>query len=355
MDINRIIMSIFALGAIVGGIDFIFGSKHEYGKQFESAIRMMAPTAFNMVGIVCLTPAIALVLKTVIAPVFIRLGIDPAMAGGVLALDMGGYPLAMELASDRVIGRYSGILVGCIFGCTLVFAIPFGMGVIKKETQKNFLQGLIIGLIAMPAGLIAGGCAMGMNVVQLLFQTLPVIICSLLLIFGLIRIPNKIVRGFQLFANGLKYVIRFGLVIAAVFYLFDFKTQYLYSITEGMSIVVNITLVLLGSLPFATILQNILGKPLKALGKTIHIQEKGCVALLIALVSSVPVFTMLDKMDRRSCIVVSAFTIDAAAILGAHLAYTAANEASMTGPLLCCKAVAGIVAVIIALVYSKKS
>ena len=34
MDINRIIMSIFALGAIVGGIDFIFGSKHEYGKQF---------------------------------------------------------------------------------------------------------------------------------------------------------------------------------------------------------------------------------------------------------------------------------------------------------------------------------
>ena len=43
MDINRIIMSIFALGAIVGGIDFIFGSKHEYGKQFESAIKVLAP------------------------------------------------------------------------------------------------------------------------------------------------------------------------------------------------------------------------------------------------------------------------------------------------------------------------
>ena len=54
-------------------------------------------------------------------------------------------------------------------------------------------------------------------------------------------------------------------------------------------------------------------------------------------------------------IVVSAFTIDAAAILGAHLAYTAANDSFMTGPLLICKAFAGIVAVIIALVYSNKS
>ena len=355
MDINRIIMSIFALGAIVGGIDFIFGSKHEYGKQFESAIKMMAPSAFNMVGIVCLTPSIALVLKRVIAPLFEMLGIDPAMAGGVLALDMGGYPLAMELASERVIGRYSGILVGCIFGCTLVFVIPFGMGVIRKETQKDFIQGIIIGLIAMPAGLIAGGCVMGVNIVHLLFQTLPVIICSLLLILGLIKLPDKMVRFFQIFAEGLKYLIRFGLVIAAVFYLLDFNTQYLYSITDGMGIVVNITLVLLGSLPFASILQKLLAKPLKALGKTFHIQEKGCLALLIALVSSVPVFTMLDDMDRRSCIVVSAFTIDAAAILGAHLAYTAANDSFMTGPLLVCKAFAGIVAVIIALVYSNKS
>lgn len=70
MDINRIIMIVFAIGAIIGGIDYIFGSKFEYGKQFESAIKMMAPTAFNIVGIVCLTPVIAVGFKNVIAPVF---------------------------------------------------------------------------------------------------------------------------------------------------------------------------------------------------------------------------------------------------------------------------------------------
>ena len=90
MDINRIIMTVFAVGAFIGGIDFLLGNKFGFGEKFEEAIQLMPPTAFNMVGIICISPSIAAILRFFIAPFCNRVGIDPGMLGGVLALDMGG-------------------------------------------------------------------------------------------------------------------------------------------------------------------------------------------------------------------------------------------------------------------------
>lgn len=353
MDINRIIMAVFAVGAIIGGIDYIIGNKWGFGEKFEEAIKLMPPTALNMVGIICISPAIAALLRIVISPVFNLMGIDPGMLGGVLALDMGGYPLAVELAVDAQIGQYSGILVGCIFGCTLVFAIPFGMGVLKKESQNDYLTGVIIGLIAMPVGFIAGGAVQGIGMFRLLYQSLPVLILSVILIIGLIKIPQKMIRFFQGLAKGLKVLINVGLVVGAVTYLLGIETPYLIPISEAMVVVVNITLALLGSLPFAKLLQVVLNKPLKALGKKLNVQDSACAGILIGMVSAVPVYTMMEEMDKRSRIIVSTFLIDGMAILGAHLAYTAANAPTMTGPLLVCKLSATAVGLIIAFIYTK--
>ena len=353
MDINRIIMIIFAFGAIIGGIDYIIGNKWGYGEEMEHAVKLMPASALGMVGIIAMTPLIAVAARIVIAPVFHLFGIDPGMAGGVLALDMGGYPLAMELAEDQLIGAYSGILVGCIFGCCLVFALPVGMAMIEKDTERDFLQGVIIAIIAMSAGLLVGGLVCGIPAGRLIYQSIPVFLCSLLMIVGLIRFPGKMIAGFQKFTAGLQFVIRLGMVVAVVLYLFGIETEYITPITEGMSTVVNITIVMMGSLPLAKLLQTLLRKPLNALGGRAGLDETACTALLLALVSSVPVFAMLDRMDRRGRVVVSAFTIDCAAILGAHLAYTAANAPEMSAALLACKLTAGILGVVLALIFTR--
>lgn len=355
MDINRIIMAVFAVGALIGGIDYLIGNKFGFGEKFEEAIKLMPTTVFNMVGIICISPIIAVALRFCLSPIFNAVGMDPGMLGGVLALDMGGYPLATELAEDPMIGKYAGILVGCIFGCTLVFAIPFGMGVLNKESQNDYLIGVIIGLIAMPAGLLAGGLVQGILITKLLYQSLPVIILSIILIIGLITIPQKMIRFFQKLARGLKIVINIGLVIGAVTYLLGINTPYLTSITEAMIVVVNITLALIGSLPFAKLLQVVLNKPLKVIGKKIKIQDCACAGILIGLVSAMPVYTMMNDMDHRSRIIVSTFLIDGMAILGAHLAYTSANEPNMTGPLLICKISATVVGLVIAFIYTGKN
>ena len=236
-----------------------------------------------------------------------------------------------------------------------MFAIPFGMGVLKKDAQNDYLVGVIIGLIAMPVGFLTGGMVQGMAVLKLLYQTLPVLILSIILIIGLIRIPQKMISFFQKLAYGLKILINIGLVIGAVTYLLGIETPYLIPITEAMVVVVNITLALLGSLPFAKLLQLVLNKPLKLIGTRLRIQDSACAGILIGMVSAVPVYTMMENMNKRSRIIVSTFLIDGMAILGAHLAYTAANNPAMTASLLVCKLSASLVGLIIAFIYTGNS
>ena len=103
--INRIIMIIMALGAVAGGIDRILGNRFGYGKKFEEGFQYLGPTALSMVGIICLAPLVSGTLGRLIIPVYRFLGVDPAMFGSFLAIDMGGYQLSMELAENPLIGR----------------------------------------------------------------------------------------------------------------------------------------------------------------------------------------------------------------------------------------------------------
>ena len=160
MSFNEIVLWVMAFGALAGGLDKILGDRLGLGKEFDKGYETMGPLALGMVGIVCLTPLIQQGVSATIAPLFARFGMDPAVLGAILANDMGGYQLAMELAEDPMAGKLAGVLVSTL-GATLVFNIPVGLGIIPKEKQPFFIQGLLIGLIALPFGSFLGGLAAG--------------------------------------------------------------------------------------------------------------------------------------------------------------------------------------------------
>lgn len=57
-------------------------------------------------------------------------------AATLLANDMGGYPLAaMELATDPLVGKFAGLILGSMMGATIVFTIPVALGIIEKEDR----------------------------------------------------------------------------------------------------------------------------------------------------------------------------------------------------------------------------
>ena len=102
---NQILMIIMSIGIIIGGADRLLGNKFGYGDKFEEGFRLMGPTALSMAGMICFAPVLADVLGRVIVPLYQSVGVDPAMFGSILAIDMGGYQLASELAIDSKIGR----------------------------------------------------------------------------------------------------------------------------------------------------------------------------------------------------------------------------------------------------------
>ena len=162
MSINEIIVYLMVVFMALGAVDRILGNRFGLGEKFEEGIMAMGSLALAMIGIICLAPVLANLLRPVVVPLYQALGADPAMfAGTLLANDMGGAPLAQELALTQEAGQFGGLIVGSMLGPTIVFTIPVGLGIIKAEDRPYLATGVLAGVITIPIGSFAGGLAAG--------------------------------------------------------------------------------------------------------------------------------------------------------------------------------------------------
>lgn len=352
---NQILMTIMAIGAIAGGIDRIFGNRLGYGEKFEEGFQLLGPMALSMTGMICLAPVLADVLGRIFVPFYQAIGADPSMLGSLLAIDMGGYQLAKELAVDSRIGSYAGIVASAVFGCTLVFTIPVGMGMIPQEDQKFFARGIMLGLAGMPAGLLCGGILCGLSAGESLRQNLPVFGASLLLLLGLWKIPERMIKGFYGVAGGIRAVVTAGLILAAAKSLCGWNLlPKMASAEEALKVVSSIGIVMLGSLPAAKFLSRILEKPFFWLGAKMGMKPQSLAGMLLGLVSPVPVFTMYHEMDPKGKVAVGAFLVNGASLLAAHMGFTLSTEPEMLPALMGGKLCGAAVSVVLAVCVSEK-
>lgn len=349
---NQVLMYILAAGVILGGIDRLLGNKWGYGKRMEEGFLFMGPTALSMVGIMCLVPFLSDTLGKVIVPLFELFHIDPAMFGGFLPIDMGGYQLAKSLETSASTGNYAGIIVSATFGCTLVFTIPVGMGLIENEDRSFFAEGLLIGLVTLPLGLIFGAVLCGVPFLNALWQTIPVFLLSIFLGIGLKYFPAKIIRGFGLFASGLKAIITIGLVLGAVTYLTGISIlPNLSPIQDALAVVASIGITMLGSLPAAEFLQRILRRPFAWIGARLGINAFSMVGLLVGAVSAIPQLAMMKDMDPLGKRINAAYIVCATSMLAAHAGFTLSTEPSMLAPLFASKTVGALSGAILAFLF----
>lgn len=346
---NRIIMIFFAAGAILGGIDYMAGNRKGYGAKFEEGFLLLGPTALSMAGIICITPALSGLIGRLITPFCHLAGLDPAMAGGLLAIDMGGYQMAMGLADDPSMGLFSGIVVGAVFGCTITFTLPIGMGMIDQADCRYFFKGAIIGLITMPFGFLLGGLTCGLGFFSLLRQLCPVLSIAFVLAVCLWKKPEHTLRLFQSFVCFLKTLITFGLILGAVCYLLGLDFPWLTPVMYAMQTVSSICVTMLGSLPAALFVQRLLKRPLHTLGGRLGLDDASVTAALIGAVSVLPALTMLKDMNPKGKTAVSAWLVSAASLMGAHIAFTASAAPLMTGALITAKLSGAVLALLISL------
>lgn len=332
---SQILMLLIAAGALLGGADKILGNRFGLGQKFDEGFLLMGSMALSMTGIICLAPLLSSWLGTVITPVFSAVGIDPAMFGCVLAIDMGGYQLAAELALDPEIGRFSGIIASAMFGCTLVFTIPVGMSVLPEPDRPLFLKGLLAGLISLPVGLVVGGLLQGLALGRILYQCLPIFLLSGVLLLGLVRFPGGTIRIFSRFAKLIQGVAAIGLTLAAVRHISGISfLPGLASLDEAMGIVSSIAIVMLGSLPLAELLRRLLARPFRWLGSKTGLNDISTTGIIMGTITVMPAMVMVPDMDRRGKVLCGAFLVCGASALAAHMGFAAGTEPDLILPLL---------------------
>lgn len=390
---NAVIMWIMAAGAVIGGIDRIMGNRLGLGRRFEEGFELLGATALSMAGIICLVPLLSKALRLAVVPVWTALGLDPAMLGGIIAIDMGGFQLAQELAQSSSVASYSGIIVAATFGCTVSFTIPVGMGRMDKEARSSgssrktapapssdrsafargipapdvpdganpvstdrsaFARGILAGLGTLPAALLLGGCLCGIAPGRVLLQSLPVFVLSLCLILGIWKKPDAMVRGFLVFAGAIRTLSTIGLIIGAVGYMTGFSLfTDMTPLEDAMKIVSSIGIVMLGSLPVAELLQRLLRRPMTWVGRMTGMNTASITGLLIGSVSVVPAIAMIPEMDERGKVVCSAYLVCAASALAAHLGFTFDAAPELVVPLLLVKFAGGICGALAALAMTR--
>ncbi|MDI0264593.1 ethanolamine utilization protein EutH [Clostridioides difficile] len=357
MSINEIIIYVMVVFMALGAIDKCIGNKFGLGEQFEEGIMAMGSLAVAMVGVICLAPVLADVLRPIVVPVFDMLGADPAMfAGSLLANDMGGAPLALELAKDPNAGLFGGLIVGAMMGPTIVFIIPVALGIIEKEDQKFLATGILAGIITIPVGAFVGGLVAGFEVMMVLRNLVPIIIFAVVIALGLLKFENAMIKGFTYFGKGVVIVITLGLAAAIVEALTGIVViPGMKPIGEGIEIVGDIAIVLAGAFPLVFVITKVFSKPLMALGKVLGMNDVSAAGLVASLANCIPMFGMMKDMDNRGKIINVAFSVSAAFVFGDHLGFTAGFNANMITPMIVAKLIGGITAVLLAMVIANKT
>lgn len=355
MSADRLILWLMGIFALLGGLDRIFGSKLGLGKQWEEGILATGALSLSMLGILCLAPVLAGLLKPVLVPLYGFLGADAAMfAGSILANDMGGASLAFELAQSTQSAQFGGLIVGSMLGATIVFTLPVALGILRPEDRPALARGILAGIIPLPAGAFLGGLVAGFPLRMLLKNLIPIVLFALLIALGMWRFERAMIRGFLFFGRAVVAVITLGLT-AAVFEQLTGVTLIagMAPLSQGVEVVSEIAFVLAGAFPLVFALTRLLKKPLLKFGAVLKINDTAAAGLLASLANAIPMLGMLKDMDERGKIVNIAFAVSAAFVFGDHLGFTAGFDRTILLPVIVAKLSGGVMAIGLALLFTR--
>lgn len=372
LSINSVIMMIMMIFMLVGAVDKILGNKFGYGEEFENGFNAIGALALSMAGVVAAAPVLSTVLGPILKPLYTAIGADASMfATTLLACDMGGYPLAMELAADPAIGNFAGLILGTMMGPTIVFTIPVALGIIKKEDRSYLGAGVLAGMITIPIGCIVGGLAMNMteykmDIGRILINLVPVIVIAALIVLGLWFAPAKMIASFNVFGAGVTIVITaltaiavFQQITGIYFPLFDVmsikdEVTGISPLDSGLLVCGQIGIVLIGAFPMVKWITRTFGGVLNKVGAALGMNETGSAGLVATLANNIAMFNIMGDMNPKGKILNVAFAVSAAFVFGDHLGFTAGVEQQMVFPVILGKLVAGITALILANVLAPK-
>lgn len=346
---------VIILFAVLAAIDYVIGNKFGIGEEFKKAFMLLGTMALSMIGMIVIAPLIGDALSPVFEFTYNFLHIEPSIIpASLFANDMGGAPLAKEIAKNQSVGMFNALVVSSMMGATISFTIPLAIGVVDKDRHNEMFLGFLCGIVTIPLGCFVSGLICGIRIISLLLNLLPLLIFSIIIAFGLIKAPNLCVKIFKIFAIFMTVVIMIGLLMGIINFLLGRELiKGIAPIEEGAMVCFNASIVMCGMFPLINIVSRILKRPLEFFGAKAGINDVSALGFVSTLATNVTTLGMMDKMDKKGVMLNSAFAVSAAFTFAGHLAFTVAFEPSYLLPVIIGKITAGILAVIVAGVIYK--
>ena len=355
--VTEILFFIIALFLLVSGLDYIFGNKLGLGNQFKKGVEACGSLALNMIGIYILAPLLTEGLMTLVLPVTNVLKVDPSLVpASLLAVDMGGYQLAQNLALNQQMADFSGILLASNLGATISFSIPVALGMIKKEDLPFFLRGLVIGIITLPFGSFIGGLVQGISFYELIRNCMPLFVLSLLLAYGTMRYTNQVVKCFGALSKIIVAMSVMGLILVGLEVVLgiSFLPETMPPLSEAAEIVVRIGLFLAGAYPMLKVIEHLVRRCGKPVAKYLQVNEATIVGMIGSLASNLLTFAEVESMNAKGKVLASAVAISGAFVLGGQLAFVSTLSSEMVTPFIVSKLSGAILAIVLVQVTYKE-
>lgn len=341
MNILNIVIAAFAL---LGALDRLLGNRFGLGDEFERGFHLFGSLALSMIGMIVMVPLLAQGMQPMLAVLHETLGVEPSIIPtSLIANDMGGAALAVQVAANPQLGMFNGLVVSCMMGGTIAFTIPVSLTAVPRSCHRELLLGMLCGIVTIPAGCIAGGLAAGLPFGLLLGNLLPLILFSAAIAAGLVFCPEICARVFSVLGVIIKALITIGLALSILRYLTGVELiAGLTTLEDAAAVSLSCSIFLTGVLPLLALLSRALTGPMRALGRKLSVNEHAVMGFVATLASSVTTFAVMEKMDKKGVILNAAFSISAAFAFADHLAFTMAFNSAYVGPVTLAKLVGGV-------------
>ena len=355
MSFFAVFMCVFSL---LGALDRALGNRFGLGKEFEKGFHFLGIMVLSMVGMIVISPVIADLLAPVFSGMYRTLGLDPSIIpASLFANDMGGASLATQVAVDEKLGLFIGLVVSTMMGSTVSYNIPVGMGMVTAERHKDMFTGMLCGIVTIPIGCLAAGLFVAIPIAALLWNLLPLVIFSAVVVCGLLLAPKLSVKIFAGVGKVIHILITFGLAVALLKYLTGVEwIAGLPTYEEAALICVNASAVISGAFPFIFLVSKLLTKPARILGNKLGISDISAIGLVGTLATNATTYERMNHMDSKGVVLNAAFSVSASFTFAGHLAFTMAFDETYILPMIIGKLAAGLAAFILALMlYDRKN
>lgn len=346
---------VIAAAAVAGAVDSLLGNRFRLGEEFEKGFRLWGTLALSMIGMLVIAPWIAETLSPAFGWIAEHTPFDPSiLPASLFANNMGASVLCTKIAAEEKLGAFNGYIVASMMGCTVSFTLPFSLGAVKKEQHTELFQGILCGLVTVPAGCLVSGLMMGISPGVLLLDLLPMTLLAVLIAVGLLKAPGFCVKLFRWISIAVKAMITVGLCIGILEFIPGIQIMKdPHGFEDAAMVCVSAATLLTGMFPLCAVVSRLLKRPMRLFSEKAGISEASSVGLLSCLVTNVASFGMMDRMDRRGAVINSAFGVSGAFIFGGHLSYTMICDESLVPYMITGKLVSGIFAVAAAMLFLK--